>query len=189
MSRQVSAQAFGTADASFAGEAFERGSCGFMEWMRLKEAVSPLLQPLDQGDPSSIRIASRSVRAALRERYLSENADRSTYNLGGAAGVHRRIAMHLIDEAAGVWNDELGVVFRTYEQLDEQPLTLETLPRHLSKVLPRSVYWSIGLLVYWFMVLRYIVHGPVLRLSPQGASKDCFLFAVWAYHSALACCF
>jgi hypothetical protein len=111
-----------------------------MEWMRLKEAVSPLLQPFDQGDPSSVRISSRSVRAALRERYLSEDADKSTHNLGGAAGVHRRIATHLIDEAAGVWNDELGVVFRTYEQLDEQPLTLETLPRHLSKVLPSSVY-------------------------------------------------
>ena len=35
----------------------------------------------------------------------------------GPAMVHRRIAMHLIDEAAGVWDDEHGVIFRTYEQV------------------------------------------------------------------------
>lgn len=45
--------------------------------------------------------------------------------------IHRRIATHLIDEAAGIWDEHSGVHFRTYEQLDEQPLALEKLPWYL----------------------------------------------------------
>lgn len=125
--------AFGRSDvAAFTPDDDSKSQCEFRRWVRLKTALGPLLQPMDEGDPSAIRLWSRTVRGALRERYMSDGDGEATWV--GPAVVHRRIAMHLIDEAAGVWNAEIGVVFRTYEQLDEQPLTLETLPRHLSKV-------------------------------------------------------
>jgi hypothetical protein len=78
-------------------------SVTFVEFLRMKAVLDPLLQDQVELHPSALRFADRTVQEVLRARLLSD-ADT-------AAEIHHHIADHFVLSAGGSWHQSTGVIF------------------------------------------------------------------------------